>query len=706
MRPYDQRAPGTETPRAGTGTGAAVAIGPVADPFRWLEQTDSDRALAWVRQQNARTRLALENQPLYADLHTRLSAVINDRARIPHVQRHGAWYYNFWRDAGHQRGIWRRTTPTQYRQAEPAWETVLDLDRLAREEHAPWVWGGADFLPLPANLAPQRCLVSLSRGGGDAQVLREFDLDLRAFVKDGFYVPEAKSHCAWIDADTLFVASDFGPGSLTASGYPRIVKEWRRGTPLAAAATVYSAAVSDLGVSARRDFTPGYPRQWIERQRGFYSSELYLRDGATLLRIAKPDDANAWAVRDQLLIELRSDWQAGGATYPAGALLATDFDAFLAGTRHFTVLFAPTATCALDGVTVTAGAVLVKLLDKVCNRLVEWRCDDGRWQARAVAQADQDHASIDVGAVDALHSDEYFMTCSSFLRPTTLQLAAIGSDAATTLKALPAFFDAGACQVRQHAARSADGTLVPYFVVRPRAAGAGDGYPTLLTGYGGFEVAMKPSYSGVLGAAWLGAGGAYVLANIRGGGEFGPAWHRAALKAHRQRAFDDFIAVAGDLVRRGLTRPDRLGILGGSNGGLLVGAAMTQRPELFGAVVCQVPLLDMHRYHRLLAGASWMDEYGNPDDPADWAYLARYSPYHNLAPGRHYPPLLLTTSTRDDRVHPAHARKMAARMQALGQQALYWENTEGGHGGAADNAQQAQMWALTYTFLRQTLADT
>jgi prolyl oligopeptidase len=531
--------------------------------------------------------------------------------------------------------------------------------------------------------------------------VREFDLAARAFVADGFVLPEAKGDASWIDRDTLFVATDFGPGSMTASGYPRTVRQWKRGTPLAQATPVYEAGADDLSASAYKDFTPGFEHQFVQRQIDFYTSELFVRNGARLVKVPKPLDANAFTVRDQLMIELRSDWLEGARTWPQGALLAIDFERFMAGARDFDVLFTPGPTASLDGVTATRGALLLTVLDKVRNRIEEFTREGGAWRRRAVAAPAL--GALGVWAVDEIESDQYFLTVTDFLTPTTLYLGQAGTDAREPLKAMPAFFDAGPCSVSQFEARSSDGTLVPYFVVMDRRTRPDASNPTLLYGYGGFEVSLKPSYSGVTGAAWLEQGGVYVLANIRGGGEFGPRWHQGALKENRQNAFDDFIAVAQDLVRRQLTSPRHLGIMGGSNGGLLVGAAMTQRPDLFNAVVCQVPLLDMRRYHKLLAGASWMGEYGDPDDPDQWSFISQYSPYQNVFPGRRYPRVLFTTSTRDDRVHPGHARKMAALMRDQGHDVLYWENTEGGHAGAANNEQQATMWALTYAFLLKQL---
>jgi prolyl oligopeptidase len=671
----------------------------VQDPYLWLEDVLGERALGWVGERNAETEAELAARPDYALLRTRLKSILDSKDRIPWVGRYGGHFYNFWRDATHARGIWRRTTLDEYRKPAPRWDTVLDLDLLARDEDENWVWAGATFLRPVGG----RCLVSLSRGGGDAHVVREFDLETLAFVDDGFTLPEAKSSAGWIDRDTLFVATDFGPGSMSGSGYPRLVKEWRRGAPLPDARLVFEAGEDDLSASAWFDPTPGQEHQFVQRQIDFYSSELFVRHPASgaLARIDKPDDADAFTVRDQLLIQLRSSWTVGGASFPQGALLATDFAGFMAGGRAFTALFLPTPTTSLEDVAATRAAILLTVLDKVKNRIVELRHVDGAWQRRDVDAPGM--GALGVSAVDEIESDDYFLTVTDFLTPSSLYLAQAGSDVRTLLKSMPAFFDASPYTVSQFEAVSKDGTPVPWFVVMHKDVRLDGGNPALLYGYGGFEVSLTPFYSGTTGAAWLERGGIYVLANIRGGGEFGPGWHQAALKEGRQNAFDDFFAVAEDLAARGFTSASRLGIMGGSNGGLLVGAALTQRPELFGAVVCQVPLLDMRRYHQLLAGASWMGEYGDPDDPEQWAYIGKYSPYHRVAAEGRYPRVLFTTSTRDDRVHPGHARKMAARMREQGHDVLYWENTEGGHAGAANNEQTATMWALTYTFLWKQL---
>lgn len=681
------------------------------DPWLWLEDVQGERALAWVRERNAETLAELQARPDFAPTRERLLGILDAKDRIPAVQRIGERLYNLWQDASHPRGLWRRTTLAEYRKPEPAWETVLDLDALGAAEQENWVWAGANCL----GPAWRRCLVSLSRGGADATVVREFDLVDKQFVAGGFVLPEAKSDVAWIDADHLYVGTDFGPGSMTASGYPRVVKRWKRGTPLAEAAPVFEGQAEDVGVDVAVDHTPGFERTTVTRMIDFYRQQrrLLRRDG-TWQEIPVPQDAriafmhSAGVRGDTLLIELRSEWEAGGTRHPAGTLLATDAPAFLAGQRRFQVLFEPGPTRSLAGFTVTRRHVLLNVLDNVAGRLEEWRRGgDGRFVCRAIAAPSPGSFSVaplnDPLARDDPLAEHYLLSYTGFLTPDTLWLARTGGDRRTTLKTLPAAFDASGLQAAQHVATSRDGTRVPYFVIGPRGTPEGGPRPTLLYGYGGFRIALNPRYMRPVGAAWLERGGVFVLANIRGGGEFGPRWHQAALRENRQRAFDDFIAVAEDLIARGLTTPRQLGIEGGSNGGLLVGAVMVQRPELFNAVVCQVPLLDMRRYHRLLAGASWVAEYGNPDDPADWAFISRYSPYQNLKAGVRYPRALIATSTRDDRVHPGHARKMAARLRELGHPVLYYENIEGGHGGAADNAQRATLQTVEYTYLWQQL---
>jgi prolyl oligopeptidase len=673
------------------------------DPHLWLEEVAGERQLDWVRERNAEAVAAIAANDGFRSLEGRLLAILDSDDKIPFVTKIGGHYYNLWRDAAHPRGLWRRTTLAEYRQAKPAWETVIDLDALGKAEGENWVWHGAAVLAPDDRL----CLVSLSRGGADADVVREFDLETKQFVADGFALPEAKSRVAWRNADSLFVATDFGPGSLTDSGYPRTIREWARGTPLADAPLVFEGQADDMAVTGWHDPTPGFERDFVARQITFWTNELFLRRHGELIRIEKPDDANASVHREWLFIELRTPWTVAETTYPAGSLLAADFERFLAGERKLDLLFEPTPRTSLVGYDPTRNHLLITTLDNVRSRLFVVSHRDGRWQRQPLAGV-PDVATASVAAVDDLDGDEYFLTTATPLEPTTLALGAVRGDGTSgepeELKQSPAYFQADGLTVSQHEAVSADGTRIPYFQIGPADLPADGSTPTLLYGYGGFEIPLRPSYNPVAGAAWLERGHVYVIANIRGGGEFGPGWHQAALKEKRPRAYEDFAAVAEDLIARGVTSPARLGIQGGSNGGLLVGNMYARRPDLFGAVVCQVPLLDMRRFNKLLAGASWMGEYGNPDLPEEWAFIQTFSPYHMVAADRDYPPLLLTTSTRDDRVHPAHARKMAARLLELGKRVLSYENIEGGHGGAADNKQRAFMDALAWTFLEQQLA--
>ena len=675
------------------------------DPYLWLEDVTGERAMAWVRERNAEAARALANGPGFTAGRAQLLDIMNSTQRIPGVSRIGAHFYNLWRDDTNKRGLWRRTTLADYANDFPHWETVLDLDALGRAENESWVWAGLSCVQAPVETGVDRCMVGLSRGGADAAVYREFDLRTKQFVPGGFHLPEAKTTIAWVDRDTLYVGSDFGPGSMTTSGYARMVKEWKRGTPLSAARTVFEADPKDGYTFTRLEHTPGFERRLFGKASDFYNTEVFLQRGGDLLRIDKPSDAGFFAYRQWAFLHLRSAHTVGGKTYPAGALLAANFDSFMRGERNFDVLFEPTATRALlrGGVSFTATRVLLSVQDNVASKVEELRNVQGRWEKREVNVPFPGKVSVlalhnSALALDPL-AEAYFMDYEDFLTPGTLYLGRAGSDDAVKLKSGPAFFDAQGMRVEQHFATSRDGTQVPYFVVLPRGAVADGRNPTLLYGYGGFQVSQRPFYSGAFGTAWLAKGGVFVSANIRGGGEYGPEWHTAAIKANKQRSYDDFIAIAQDLVRRGITSPRHLGMMGGSNGGLLVGAVLAQRPDLFNAVVCQQPLLDMARYNKLLAGASWMAEFGDPDEPQQWAYISQYSPYHNVSANKKYPSVLFTTSTRDDRVHPGHARKMAALMSAQGHEVLFYENIEGGHGGAADNVQRANLLALEFSYL-------
>jgi prolyl oligopeptidase len=664
------------------------------DPYLWLESVDGKKALDWVQQQNKISTHELAESPAFQTMNARFRTILDSDARIPFVTRLGNRYYNFWKDAKHERGIWRRTTLEEYRKANPAWETVLDVDQLARDEKENWIWNEARTLPTDYS----RTLIALSRGGGDAVVFREFDLTTKKFVTGGFSVPESKSEASWIDKDHLFLGPAIDSTTMTTSGYPKVAQIWTRGTPIASAKQIYETIPSDVAAAAFRDHTPGFERDFVERVIDFYNNELFLYKDGKLTKIAKPVDADATPWREWMLLHLRTDWQANGKTYTAGSLVAAKLADMLAGKPVVSVVFQPTERTSLAGFSPTKSAVVLDVLDNVRSREFIARPASGAWSQTAVSGLPQ-FSSIGSEAVDERDSDDFWLRTNDFLTPPSLSLGHVSGGAPEKLKSQPQFFDADKSEVSQHEAISKDGTRVPYFEVAPKGLKLDGNAPTMLTGYGGFEIPELPAYSGLRGSGWIEKGGVLVVANIRGGGEFGPKWHQAAMKVNRPRAYEDFIAVGEDLVKRKVTSPAHLGCIGGSNGGLLVGNMLTRRPDLFGAIVCESPLLDMHRYHKLLAGASWMSEYGDPDKPSDWAFISGFSPYENVKKGVKYPRTLFTSSTLDDRVHPGHARKMVAKMEAQGHDVLYYENVEGGHGGSATNKERAFMDALAYTFM-------
>lgn len=669
------------------------------DEFAWLEEIEDERALAWVTEQNAITDAALKNDRLEAT-QAMILEVLDAPERIPFAEQQGPFLYNLWRDADHPRGLWRRTTMASYRTPAPVWETLIDVDALGRAEGTDWVFAEAE-LRFP-DFA--RALVRLSPDGGDAEVVREFDLETKSFVAGGFDLPVAKSVTSWIDAGTIFVTTDFGPGSLTTSGYPRLVKHWRRGTPLAEAELVYEAPAEHVWARPMHLHHTGYERDLVNDASDFFRSRTYLlRDGgATLIDV--PEDAVIDVHREWLLIRPRSDWSVAGAVFPAGTLLATNFDAYLAGERTFAVLFAPDERTTLEHWSWTRNHLLLTLLHDVASRIVVLTPGAPEWERRELPLAEP-FLNLQAEGVDEDENDDYWLTATGFTQPTSLRLGTVGDGATNTVKTTPSFFDEAAFAVEQQFVRSADGTRVPYFLIAPKNLVRDGSHPTILMGYGGFEISRTPVYHGGLGRAWLEREGVLAVANIRGGGEYGPRWHTSAMRENRPRAYEDFAAVAQDLIDRRVTSPKHLGCWGGSNGGLLVGNMLTHYPHLFGAIVCNVPLLDMKRYVHLSAGASWIAEYGDPENPDDWAFIQTFSPYHNLREGVDYPSILFYTATSDDRVGPVQARKMAARMQARGiPDALFYENREGGHGGAADNKQSAHMTAVSLEFMLQRLS--
>jgi prolyl oligopeptidase len=681
-------------------TPAATPAAEDADRYQWLEDTTGDKAMGWVKARNAETVAALASTPAFTRMKGQILEVLDSDARIPYVERRGNYLYNFWQDKDHPRGLWRRTTLDEYRKDKPAWQVILDVDALGKAEKENWVWHGAQCLQPDY----RRCIVSLSRGGADASVIREFDVEKRAFVPRGFTLPEAKSQVMWRDRDSVFVGTDFGPGSMTRAGYPRICKLWKRGTPIGSAKTIFAAKLDDMTVSCYREMTPGFERDFVDRTIDFFTSERYLlgRDGS-LSVVDVPRDADTDEHREWLVIRLRTPWTVGDKTYAGGSLLATKLDDWMAGKRAVTPLFTPTPTTSLASTSWTSHSLILNELEDVVGKvevLTPPARGAGDWTRAPLPNAPE-LSTIMAHGSDPDHSDEYFVTTTGYLRPETLSRGVVGGSALEELKHGPAFFDASRFTVQRHFAKSKDGTRVPYFVVAPKGFVADGKRPTLLYGYGGFEVSLDPYYSGGMGRAWLEQNGVYVVANIRGGGEYGPSWHNAALKEKRLRAYEDFAAVAEDLFAAHITSPAHLGMEGGSNGGLLAGNMLTLYSQLFGAVVSEVPLLDMRRYTHLSAGASWIGEYGDPDQPSEWSYIKTFSPYYNVRQHGKYPPTLFVTSTRDDRVGPAHARKMAAKMLDWGHAVQFYENIEGGHGAAADHDEAAFMSALAYTFLWQ-----
>ena len=665
-----------------------------------LDQITGDEALAWANAWSADTEASLTapGSPLAeeaARLRSDIRAALDTDARIPYVMRRGDFLYNFWRDASRPRGVWRRTTLPEFLAPETEWEELLSVDTLARAEGEDWVWKGATVLPLTQD----RALLRLSRGGADAVTIREFDLHTRAFVANGFRIDEAKTDVSWVDRDTLLVGTDLGEDSLTHSGYPAQVRRWHRGTPLAQAEEIFRGEASDVAVGASYDPTPGYERTVITRALDFYTSRTWV-DGQEL---DLPLDCSAVPYKQWLFIIPRTDYQPASATIPAGALAVTDLERFLAGERDFRVLSDLSDSGAVEDLSLTANYAFVTTLDNVSTRIE--RIALGTWERTDVPLPPASAAHI--VATSPLDGDEVWLNTSSFSTPSTLSLLdATAPDHPNAAKHAPALFDlsdTAGLETRQHWATSADGTRIPYYITGDFSRGP---RPTLVGGYGGFEVSLTPSFSNVRGIAWLSKGYFYVQPNLRGGGEFGPSWHSQAVKANRHKVWEDHRAVLEDIVARGYATPERIAIRGGSNGGLLTSGALTQYPDRFGAAVVQVPLTDMLRYHTLSAGASWMAEYGDPDDPAERAFIETWSPLHNVASAPAYPPALVTTSTRDDRVHPAHARTFALALWEAGQPVDYFENTVGGHAGAADNEQVARVEAMIYTWLERQIGDT
>ncbi|GAA1173182.1 prolyl oligopeptidase family serine peptidase [Nesterenkonia xinjiangensis] len=695
---------------------APPLITPEHDPHLWLEDVTGEDALSWVRARNARAEAELVDEE-FIELESSIREILDASDRIPGVSRRGEHLYNYWTDAEHPQGLWRRTTLESYRTEAPEWDVLLDLDALSAADGVTWVWHGATVLRPAAEGEPWRhALISLSRGGSDADITREFDLVTREFVDPvdgGFSKPEGKGSMSWIDADTVYVATDQGEDAVTTSGYPRTARRWRRGTRLEEAEPVVSVEPDHMVAAAGHISTPGFERDVAVRVLGFYDSETLLIEGDELHRVEVPTDVRVSIHRDLFLFMPRTELTLLGQDFPGGSLVVADIEDFMSGEAELTPLFLPDASTSLQDVTATPSCLVLTVMEDVVHRVeAHVRISEGSSAWRREDIFTDVTGTLSVAAVDPRESEEVWITSEDHLSPSALHLGDLsglldgGRETHEVLKRAPERFDATGLTSVQRFATSDDGTRVPYFLIGSaellaESSEAGP-RPTVLYGYGGFEISMTPGYLAVIGKAWMESGGVYAVANIRGGGEYGPGWHRAALRENRPRAYEDFAAVARHLVTTGVTTVPQLACRGGSNGGLLTGNMLTQYPELFGAVVIQVPLLDMRRFADLLAGASWRAEYGDPETE-DWEFMRSFSPYHLLQEGGSYPAVLLTTSTRDDRVHPGHARKMTAALESLGADVRYWENIEGGHGGAASPEQQARLNSVIHRFLQQQL---
>jgi prolyl oligopeptidase len=674
------------------------------DPYMWLEEINGQKAREFVDQQNKTTVDKFSKEKEYQNMYTKSLAIYNSSDRIPYPTIYGEFIYNFWQDKDHERGIWRRTPKANYINGNPTWETLLDIDELAKKDSVKWVYKES-IGKLSPGLYPKynRFLIHLSKGGGDATVTREFDTDTKSFVENGFYIDETKGGSTYLDENTLIVSSDFGKGTMTKSGYPRQIRLWKRGTSLKDARLIYEGDSTDIGNWGYllRDESVNYVM--IRRAITQLKIQSFVWTGNELVKLDIPGDSEIYdLLNNQLIIDLSSDWTVGGKTYTQGSLVSLNFTSLLKGRKEIQLILQPDEFSSVYDVSSTKTKLLVNLQTNVKSELYIYSFSNEKWEREKVNAPD--FGSISINGTDRF-SDQYFFTFTNFLTPSTLYVANAYDNSLKPLKSLPPSFDATKYKIEQYKVKSIDGTMIPYFVVSSKAMKYSGKNPTLLYAYGGFQVSQMPSYLAIVGSAWLENGGVYVVANLRGGGEFGPKWHQAGLKEKRQNIYDDFHSVAKDLIAKKITSCKNLGIRGGSNGGLLVGVAFTQRPDLYNAVICQVPLLDMKRYNKLLAGASWVAEYGDPDKPEEWEYIKKYSPYHNLKNGTKYPEVFFLTSTRDDRVHPGHARKMAAKMIDTGHAVYYYENVEGGHAGSSTNDQQAKSTAMQYAYLLMKLKN-
>ena len=677
--------------------------GPDEDPYIWLEEARSDEALDWVRAENNRTMAHMAQDPRFDDLTAEALAILDAEDRIPYVSIRKDGLYNFWQDKENPKGVLRRTTLESYKTDDPEWETVLDVDALAAVEGKEWVYKGSTCLPPDQRL----CMIALSDGGEDATILREFDMTTKQFVEGGFVIEEkSQGGVQWLDEDTLLVGRDFGGGTITESEYPFTTRLWKRGTPLSEAEEIFRGEASDVwaGAGLIRDNKGVVHGRTAFRAISFHESINYIWHEGEWVELDMPKKASIGGIIDgQLTFSTDVDWEAQGQVFPADALVAVDLEEFKRdpnGAKK-TLVWAPAERQTKQGGGVTANSAYMAILDNVVGKVLKIDFEDGEWVTNEVNLPD--NATLGVQATSS-ETDEIMFTSTDFLSPSTLWYSN-GSGDPQVLKTSPEYFDATGMEVEQFEATSKDGAKVPYFLVKPKGMEMDGKNPALLYGYGGFQISQLPSYRALTGKMWLEKGGAFILANLRGGGEFGPGWHQMAIRENKQRTWDDFIAVGEDAVKRGITNPGQLGIQGGSQGGLLVGTAFTQRPDLFDAAIVAIPLFDMLRYHLIGRGASWIGEYGDPRIPEQREWIEGYSPYQKIVDGVDYPAPFLWASTADDRTHPAHARKGAAKLKGLGQDYWYYEDMTGGHSGGVDNEQRAKLQALQMVYLMQRLMD-
>jgi prolyl oligopeptidase len=677
--------------------GMNTALQAQQDKFLWLEDVDSEKSLEYVEAQNKTTFDKLSQQKDYQSIYNKSLDIYNSTERIAYPSIQGKYIYNFWKDKDHVRGIWRRCLVDDYLNKTIQWETLLDIDEMAEKDNIKWVYKGASGLYPDYN----SFLVNLSKGGGDAVIVREYDAVKKEFIENGFTIAEAKGNVGYVDENTVIVSTDFGEGTMTTSGYPRQVKLWKRGTSIKDAQLIFEGDTTDVSSSGYviHDGTQKYVL--VRQGKTFYTSKLYVWENNKLISLDLPEDIGVKALlNNQLVVQLKSDWNVNGTNYTNGTLLSLNFTELIKGKKEVAVILVPDAFSSIDGIDKTKTKLLINLLTNVTGELFSYSFSNGKWTNKKINAPDL--GTINIGASDDT-SDRFFFMFENFITPSKLYVADATKNTIKEYQSLPAYFDGSKYEVKQFKAKSKDGTMVPYFMVHAKNMKYDGTNPTLVYAYGGFEISSKPSYNATNGVSWLDYGGVYVLANIRGGGEYGPKWHQGGLKEKRQNVFDDLYAVSEDLIAKKVTAPKHMGVMGGSNGGLLVGVALTQRPDLYNAVVCLVPLLDMQRYNKLLAGASWMGEFGNPDIPEEWDYIQKYSPYHNLKTETKYPEVFFYTSTRDDRVHPGHARKMNALMNEMGYKTYYYENMEGGHAGSSTNEQTAKRTAMTFSYLLMKL---